>query len=63
MATIADTLLPEAQVLAGPFAGAWAGYWGVLILTQRPEPEVDVRTALLDALDLFTASQDAAGHA
>ena len=36
---------------------------GVLILAQRPEPEVDVRTALLQALDLFTIPQDAAGHA
>ena len=36
---------------------------GVLILAQRPEPEVDVRTALLQALDLFTATQDVAGHA
>jgi len=36
---------------------------GVLILAQQPEPEVDVREALLHALDLFTATQDAAGHA
>ena len=36
---------------------------GVLILAQRPEPEVDVRTGLLQALDLFTATQDVAGHA
>lgn len=36
---------------------------GVLILAQRQEPEVDVRTGLLQALDLFTATQDAAGHA
>ena len=36
---------------------------GVLILAQRPEPEVDVRTALFDALDLFTAPHDEAGHA
>ncbi len=36
---------------------------GVLILAQRPEPEVDVRTGLLHALDLFTAPQDAAGRA
>ena len=35
----------------------------VLILARRREPEVDVRTALLQALDLFTALQDAAGHA
>ena len=35
----------------------------ILILAQRPEPEVDVRTGLLQALDLFTAPQDAAGHA
>ncbi len=35
----------------------------VLILAQRPEPEVDVRTALLQVLDLFTAPQDVAGHA
>ena len=35
----------------------------VLILAQRPEPEVDVRTGLLQALDLFTATQDVAGHA
>ena len=34
-----------------------------MILAQRPEPEVDVRTALLHALDLFTATQDVAGHA
>ncbi len=36
---------------------------GVLILAQRPEPEVDVREALLHALDLFTAPDDVAGHA
>ena len=36
---------------------------GVLILAQRPEPEVDVRTGLLNALDLFTATQDLAGNA
>ncbi len=36
---------------------------GVLILAQRPEPEVDVREALLQALDLFTATQNVAGHA
>ncbi len=36
---------------------------GVLILAQRPEPEVDVRTGLLQALDLFAATQDVAGHA
>ncbi len=36
---------------------------GVLILAQRLEPEVDVRTGLLQALDLFTATQDVAGHA
>ncbi len=36
---------------------------GVLILAQRPEPEVDVREGLLQALDLFTAPDDAAGHA
>lgn len=36
---------------------------GVLILAQRPEPEVDVREALLHSLDLFTATQETAGHA
>ena len=36
---------------------------GVLILAQWPEPEVDVRDGLLDALDLFTATQDTAGNA
>ena len=36
---------------------------GVLILAQRPEPEVDVREGLLQALDLFAATQDTAGHA
>lgn len=35
---------------------------GVLILAQRPEPEVDVRTGLLQALDLATAPHEAAGH-
>ena len=35
----------------------------VAILAQRPEPEVDIRTALFHALDLFTASHDEAGHA
>ena len=35
----------------------------VLILAPRPMPEVDVRTALLQALDLFTTPQDMAGHA
>ena len=34
----------------------------VLIVAQRPEPEVDARTALLQALDLFTATQNVAGH-
>ena len=36
---------------------------GVLILAQRPEPEVDVREGLLQALDLYTAPQEATGHA
>ena len=36
---------------------------GIVILAQQPEPEVDVRTGLLQALDLFTAIQDTAGHA
>ncbi len=36
---------------------------GILILAQRPEPEVDVRTGLLQALDLLTATQDVAGRA
>ncbi len=36
---------------------------GVLILAKRPELEVDVREALLHALDLFTAPDDMAGHA
>jgi len=36
---------------------------GVLILAQRPEPEVDVREGLLHALDLFTATQDVSGRA
>ena len=31
---------------------------GVLILAQRREPKVDVREGLLQALDLFTATQD-----
>ncbi|HEY0202668.1 MAG TPA: hypothetical protein VGC15_00780 [Acetobacteraceae bacterium] len=35
---------------------------GILILAQRPEPEVDVRTGLLQALDLFPATQKIAGH-
>ena len=54
--TIPPILLIEAVklVLAGK---------GVLILAQRPEPEVDVRTGLLQALDLFTTPQEAAGHA
>ena len=53
--TIPPILMIEAVklVLAGK---------GVLILAQRPEPEVDVRTGLLQALDLFTATQDTAGH-
>ena len=36
---------------------------GILILAQRPEPEVDVPEGLLHALDLHTAPQEAAGHA
>ena len=32
----------------------------VLILAQRPEPEVDVREGLLQAPDLFTATQNVA---
>ena len=36
---------------------------GVLILAQRPEPEAEVRDGLLQALDLITATQDAAGRA
>ena len=36
---------------------------GVLILAQRPEPEVDVQTGLLLALDLFTITRDTAGSA
>jgi hypothetical protein len=35
----------------------------VLILAHRSEPVVDVREALLQALDLFIATQDVAGHA
>lgn len=35
---------------------------GVLILAQRPEPEVDVHEGLLHALDLATAPHDLAGH-
>ena len=35
---------------------------GVLILAQRPELEVDVRTGLLQALALFTTTQHVAGH-
>ncbi len=35
---------------------------GVLILAQRPEPEVDVREGVLHALDLFTIPRDVAGH-
>ena len=33
MATFADIPLPEVPALAaaGPFAGAWAGYWGGVI--------------------------------
>ena len=52
---IASAIMAEAVqlVLAGK---------GVLILAQRPEPEVDVRTALLQALDLATAPYEAAGH-
>jgi hypothetical protein len=55
-----DTILPLLMietiklVLAGK---------GILILAQRREPEVDVREGLLQALDLFTATQDVAGHA
>ena len=36
---------------------------GVLMLAQRPEPEVDVRDGLLQALDLFTIPRDGARHA
>jgi len=36
---------------------------GVLILAQRPEPEVDVRDGLLQALHLFTIPRDGARHA
>ena len=35
---------------------------GIVILAQRPEPEVDVRTALLQALDLAMAPYEAVGH-
>ena len=54
--TIPHVLMIEAVrlVLAGK---------GVLILAQRPEPEVDVREGLLQALDLFTVNQNVAGHA
>jgi len=53
---IASALIIEAVrlVLAGK---------GVLILAQRPEPEVDVRDGLLQALDLFTIPRDGARHA
>ena len=34
----------------------------IVILAQRPEPEVDVREGLLQALDLYTAPHKAAGH-
>lgn len=33
---------------------------GVLILAQRPEPEVDVRMGLLHTLNLFTAPREIA---
>ncbi len=35
---------------------------GVLILAQRPKPEVDVREGVLHALDLFTIPRDVTGH-
>lgn len=52
---IPPTIMSEAVrlVLAGK---------GVLILAQRPEPEVDVRDGLLDALDLLRPPEDVAGH-
>jgi len=35
----------------------------VLILAQRPEPEVDVREGLLDVLDLYASPDDVTGQA
>ena len=55
-AAVAPVLMAEAVqlVLAGK---------GIVILARRPEPEVDVRTGLLHALDLATAPHEMAGHA
>ena len=36
---------------------------GILIVARRPEPEVDVRAGLLQALDLFTTPPDEVGTA
>ena len=55
-AAISHVLMIEAVklVLAGK---------GIMIMARRPQPEVDVRTGLLRALDLFAATQDVAGRA
>ncbi len=61
---LANDAVPEAiapAIMAEAVQLVLAGK-GILILAQRPEPEVDVRTALLQALDLATAPHEAAGH-
>ncbi len=62
---LADDAMPDAipSVLMIEAVKLLMAGKGVLILAHRPEPEVDVREGLLQALDLFTATQDVAGHA
>ena len=62
---LADDATPDAippAIMAEAVSLVLAGK-AIVILAQRPEPEVDVRTALLQALDLFTVPQDEAEHA
>ena len=62
---LADDATPEpiAPAIMGEAVQLVLAGKGILILSRRPEPEVDVRTGLLQALGLFTATQEVAGRA
>lgn len=62
---LADDATPAAvpSVIMAEAVRLVLGGKGVLILARRPEAEVDVRTGLLHALDLFTAPPEELGRA
>ena len=62
---LADDATPDAipHILMIEAARLILAGGAILLLAHRPEPGVNVRAALLQALDLFTATQNEAGHA